>query len=110
MNTQNEVLITTVKAQVDLLKNKFVDFDGNLPAASAKTFGVVQADTTAGNQAPVMAEGIAIVISGAVISKKAAVTTDAEGRAIPFTDTEAINGYALDAATGAGELIRVHLK
>ena len=110
MNTQQEVLTTSVKAPVDLSKNLFVDFDGSIPLAGTKTLGVVQADTAAGNQAPIMAEGIAIVLSGSVVNAKDKITTDAEGKAVPVVDTQAVNGYALDTASGADQLIRVHLK
>lgn len=110
MYTQNEILTITVEAPVNLLKNRFADFDGSIPAAGAKTLGVVQADTNSGNQVPIMTDGIALVLSGAAVTAKAPVTTDADGKAVPIAASEAVNGYALDSAAGADELIRVVLK
>ena len=68
----------------------------------------MNADTNVNEQAPVTCAGIALVFSGAAVSLGAKIQSNASGKAITFSSGEA-NGYALDAATGADELIRVKL-
>jgi hypothetical protein len=110
MKTEQPILITSILAPVNLSQNLFIGFDGNLPSADTKTLGMVNANTNSGNYAPVMVEGIALVKSSAAITKGVAVTTDSAGKAKAITTTEVINGYALDSASGADELIRILLK
>lgn len=109
MKTEQPTLITSVIASTNLFKNLFVDFNGALPASDVKALGVVNADTDSGEQAPVMVEGIALVISNGAISKGSPVTTHSNGKAKQVTSTEIINGYALDSAWGVDELIRILL-
>ena len=110
MKTEQPLLITSISAGADLSKNLFVSFAGVLPAADAKSLGVVNADTSSGNMAPVMLAGIALVKSSAAVSVGAAVTTDAAGKAKAVAAAEAVNGYSLDEASGPDELIRILLK
>ncbi len=110
MKTEQPILITSILAPVNLSQNLFVGFDGNLPSADSKTLGVVNANTNSGNYAPVMVQGIALVKSSAAISQGSPVTTDASGKVKTVSTTEKINGYALDAATDADQLIRILLK
>lgn len=137
MLTEQPILITSVKAAVDISKNFFVSFDGNLCSADAKALGVCNADTSANNEMPVTVKGIALVYSGGAITQGSAVSSDANGKAVAAANfsvsvpsgttgvtsnaaqpdlteagsvlPQAINGYALDAASGADELIRVML-
>lgn len=137
MKTEQPLLIVSIPAQTDLNKNHFVSFNGGLPQANSKPLGVVNADTGAGNMCPVTVNGIALVKSGSIITKGSPVTTDASGRAVPVDNLtvsipqgstnvmsssaspsllifggalpQSIAGYALDSATGADELIRIHL-
>ena len=110
MKTEQPILITSITAPADLStkKNLFIGFDGNVCGNGEKALGVLNANTNTGNQAPVMAIGIAIVISGAAVNQKAKVQSDANGKAITFAAGE-VNGYALDAAAGADEFIRIRL-
>lgn len=104
--TFKSALTDSVTAAVALTKHQAVDFDGNLPAANAAIYGIVQADTAAGEQAPVDVMGVLIWETAGAISAKAAVATDAAGKAVAHS-TGVIAGYAIDEATGTGEFIRV---
>ncbi|MDQ7799558.1 MAG: DUF2190 family protein [Candidatus Edwardsbacteria bacterium] len=160
--TEQPTLITSIVAAAALTKGYFIGFDGNVCGAGAKALGVCNADSDSGEMAPVLAKGIALVVSAAAIAVGAALVSDASGQATTATtfaaaapaitvdDTkltvdsgatgvtssaangaiisaaeglltpaapaltgsvlpQAINGYALDAATAAGDLIRVLL-
>jgi len=108
MKTEQPILITTIKASSNINKHLFIGFDGDLCSAAAKSFGVSNADSDSGDEMPVMAEGIALVLSGAAVSQSDPVESDANAKAIPVSAGE-INGYALDDASGADELIRIKL-
>ena len=110
MRTEQPTLITSISAAADLSASKslFIGFDGDLCAAAAKALGVLNANTDILEQAPVCVSGIALVLSGAAISAGAAVEADANSKAITLA-AGISNGYALDAASEADELIRVLL-
>lgn len=108
MKTEQPVLITTIKAQADLSKNYFTGFDGKLCGAGLKALGVCNADTISAEMMPVTVKGIALIYSGDAVSQADALESDASGKAITVSAGIA-NGYALDAATGADELIRILL-
>lgn len=145
MKTEQPILITSILAAAALTARKFVGFDGNHTGANAKALGVCNADTGSGSMAPVVASGIALIISGGIVAAGAHVVSDSSGRAVAASaaavattvtigagttavkaDAEsptltgasvvsggylpqAVNGYALDAASGAGEFIRIKL-
>lgn len=130
-------VVESIEAAADLDKNIFVGFDGDKCGADARALGVLQEDVDSGEQASVIVTGIALVLSGGVISVGDPLASDANGKAVTATDVsvtipadstpvtsdaaqptlvvagsvlpQVINGYALDAASGAGELIRVLL-
>lgn len=106
MKTQQVLLTTSVVALSDLTKRRFVGFDGNVCAAGAKALGVVEVDTEAGNLAPANAIGVILVEAGAPIAAGADVQSDANGKAITKAAGVA-NGIAWDAATAAGDVIRI---
>lgn len=110
MKTEQPTLITSILAAADFsnAKNHFIGFDGNFPAYEAKALGVLTADTAEGEMAPVIVSGIALVKSGTGILFGAKIQSDVDGRAIPLDSGEP-DGFALEAATGADELIRVLL-
>jgi hypothetical protein len=108
MKTEQPILITSIVAKVNLAKNLFIGFDGDICGNAAKALGVCNAETDLGEQAPVTAKGIALVLSGNSITQGDKIQSDASGKAITFSSGEA-NGFALDAATGADEAIRVML-
>lgn len=106
MKTQQPVLTTSVVAVVDLPRFLFAGFTGDLCAAGAKALGSVAADTEADGVAPINVLGICLVTAGAPIAAGAEVQSDANGKAI--TKAAGIgNGYAMDAATADGDVIRI---
>lgn len=154
MKTEQIILMSSIKLTEDLTKNLFVGFVGALCTADTKALGILNADTIAGEIAPIAVAGIALVYSGAAISVGANVKSNSDGKAITATNLEvdsdissvtgsvptnttavlsdaaqptitlagsvanavsgsvlpeAINGFALDEATGADELIRIKL-
>lgn len=109
MKTEQPLLITSVEAAADTTPFLFVGFDGAVLAAPTKALGVSHADTPLGEQLPVTAKGIALVLSGGAVAVGAEVEADANGKAVTLA-AGVSNGYALDEATGADEVIRVLLK
>ena len=100
------LLIDSLKAKVDLPKQVFVDFEGNICTAGKKAFGVCDVETDKDQFAPIAVLGILLVVSGGTITKGSNVTSDSTGRAIIATSSDAINGYALDDGN-EGEIIRI---
>ncbi|WKZ71115.1 MAG: DUF2190 family protein [Melioribacteraceae bacterium] len=109
MKTEQPLLITSVKAAAETDAFLFVGFDGAVLSSAVKSLGVSHAHTESGEQLPVTVSGIALVLSGDAVSVGAEVESDANGKAVPL-DAGVSNGYALDEATGADEVIRVLLK
>ncbi|AVO60651.1 capsid cement protein [Pseudomonas chlororaphis] len=106
MKTQQPVLTTSVVAVVDLSRYLFAGFTGDLCAAGAKALGTVEADTEADSVAPINVLGICLVIAGAAVAAGVEVESDASGRAVTLTTGKA-NGITMDAATAAGDVIRI---
>ncbi|MBN4667883.1 DUF2190 family protein [Pandoraea nosoerga] len=106
MKTQQVVLTTSVIAATDLIRRRFVAFDGTVCAAGAKALGVVEADTEAGGVAPANILGAILVEAGGAIAAGAEVESDASGRAVTKAAGTS-NGYAWDSAAAAGDLIRI---
>jgi len=109
MKTEQPILITSVKASADTDPFLFIGFSGALCGAGNKALGVSHAKTPEGEQMPVTCIGIALVLSGGAVSEEDPVESDASGKAVTKVAGE-INGYAMDSATGADEVIRVLLK
>ena len=106
MKTQQILLTTSVLAIAALGRSRLVGFDGGVCAAGAKALGACEASTSVGEQAPVNMAGALLVEAGGPIAAGAEVESDATGRAVAKT-TGVSNGWAMDAATAAGDLIRV---
>jgi len=106
MKPQNVILTCTAIAVVGLAARRFAGFDGKLAAEGAKALGVVEADTDADSPVPINVLGVMLVESGGPVTLGAEVQTDANGRAIPKAAGIG-NGFAVDAAIEAGELIRI---
>lgn len=106
MKTKHTVLTTSVVALVDLPRFVFAGFDGGLCAAGAKSPGPVAADTEAGNVAPVDVLGICLVTAGAAIASGAEVESNVDGHAVTLAAGKS-NGFAMDAAAAAGDVIRI---
>lgn len=111
MKAGQPMCIISIAATAALSRLRFVTFTGAQAGAGVRALGVADADGDLGEMTPVTTSGIALVEAGAAIAPGALITTDASGRAV--TNGAATfanhNGYALDAATGAGEIIRVML-
>ncbi|MBT0665761.1 DUF2190 family protein [Geobacter pelophilus] len=90
----------------DLVQQRFVGYDGAKCAAGAAALGICDADTAVGAQAPLNFSGILLVEAGGVIAADVDVDSDADGRAVTHA-AGVVNGHTLDAATAAGEIIRV---
>lgn len=95
--TEKPLHTITLKATADLTKQRFVDVDGDYPAAKARAIGVVRADVLDTENAGVHTLGSAIVEYGGTIAVGEAVEViGAEGKAGPFTDGVKV-GIALSA-------------
>ncbi len=109
MKTEQPILITTISSSAEIEKNLFIGFDGNLCAEGAKSFGISNTSASIAEQLPVCVSGIALVLAGAPITAGDAVEADSNAKAITL-DSGELNGYALDTANEADELIRILLK
>jgi len=111
MYTEQPILTTSIKAAADLStsKNLLIGFDGKLCVADAKPLGVLAANTDFDELAPVHTNGIVLVKSGAAFAVGDHLKCDSAGKVIKWATSGAYVGYALDAASGADELIRVLL-
>jgi len=110
MLTEQPVLITSTicKEPGGIPKNRFVDFSGQFCSEGYKPLGISNAETNSGEMLPVVAQGIAIVVTAVAVSNGSAVMSADDGYAAPHA-TGVIAGYALDTSTGLGQLIRVLL-
>jgi hypothetical protein len=106
VKTQQVLLTTSLLAVAALSVRRFAGIDGNPCAAGAKPLGVTELDTDPGNMAPVNVLGIVLVEAGAAIAQGAEVQSDGTSRAITKA-AGASAGTALDAASAAGEVIRI---
>lgn len=106
MKTEQPILTTTVLAVAELAGRRFATTAGAVPAAGAKVLGVTNAPYSAGEWAGLGVLGIFVVEAGAAVALDDDVQTDAQGRAITKAAGLTV-GRALDAATAAGEFIRV---
>lgn len=109
MKTQQPLMKTSIKASTDLtVLMRFIGFNGSYAEAGQPALGVLDAETKAGEFAPVIVYGIVLVEAGGAISAGSGVESDTQGRAVARTEG-ALLGYALDSASSAGEKIRVKL-
>lgn len=92
----------------DLVRRRFVGFDGAKCGAGLKALGVCDADTGLGKQAPVNFSGILLVEAAAPIAADVDVDSDADGKAVTHA-AGVVNGHTLDAAAAAGDVIRIKL-
>ncbi len=115
MKTEQPILITSVEAQSDLTKNLCVKVDGSLCSSEGDAFfGICNADTLEGEQAPIMVQGIALVYSGTSITAGNIVITSDDGQVSPIEPDSSVLPYvvgtALDSASASGELVRILLR
>lgn len=98
--------VTIIALTADLVQHRFVGFDGAKCAAGAKALGTCDADTAVGQPAPVNFAGILLVEAAAPIAADTDVDSDADGKAVTHA-AGVVNGHTLDAATAAGDIIRI---
>jgi hypothetical protein len=108
MKTSVVLATISVLAAVAITRSRFVTNAGTVPAAGVYCPGVSNANYSIGQQVGVDTHGIVLVEAGAAVVVDAAVQTDASGRAITLAGGIGL-GRALDAATAAGDFIRVKL-
>ena len=106
MKTEKILLAVTIAAAAALTRFRFVDFTGNVASAGERPLGVATTDFDTGEQASVATHGEILVEAGAAVAVGAEVESDASGRAVTKT-TGVVFGVARDAATAAGDIIRV---
>ena len=122
MKTEQHTLITTATIPENsfdpnftIPKNVFVGLDG-YPVSSGDQHLGVSADEllfplgTESQLMPVIVSGIALVKTGAAITKGAKLISDDDGKAIPFEEGIDVLGIALDTASAVDQLIRILLK
>ena len=111
MKTEIVLLIFSITALVASTKNLIANVSGGLCNATDVPLGVINADTDAPEEMPVVTNGIAIVYSGAAVTIGDLVKADANSKVIATTTNDKlVLGKALDSATAADELIRVLLR
>ena len=71
--------------------------------------GVALWDGTAGDQVTIVKSGLVRVYAGAAVTKGLPVMVDATGRFIAATAGEHVVGFAMEGASGAGELFEIDL-
>ena len=104
--TKQILLTTTVKTTGAWQPNRLVSFAGKQAENGEAVLGTSVYEADVGDQAAVDVIGIALVEAGAAIALGAQVQPDATGRAITLAAGVAF-GRARDAATAAGDIIRV---
>lgn len=110
MKTEQPVLITSIRCtnEFGINKHRLVYFDGNLGRESHKSLGVCYADSSFNEMMPVMSKGIALITTADSIDLGAPVEAFDDGTVRSYS-SGFIEGFAMDEATGAGQLIRVLL-
>ena len=106
MKTEQILMATTVLAMGALSKHRFVSFGGTVAAAADPQIGIANNNADVGERAGVNTHGVLLVEAGAAVAVGAQVQSDSTGRAITLAAGVAF-GRAMDAATAAGEIIRV---
>ncbi len=106
MKTHHPILVLSITAAAALTQRRFIGMDGDVCGAGAKALGAAEFNADAGDQASVNVAGLILVEAGGAITAGAEVESDADGKAIAQSAGVG-NGYALDAATTDGDVIRV---
>lgn len=106
MQTEKILLAVTLVATSALARFRFANFAGATANATDAALGVPVTAFDVGEQASVATHGEMLVEAGAAVALGAQVQSDATGRAITLAAGVAA-GRARDAATAAGDIIRV---
>lgn len=101
-------------ADLSAAQFKFVKFStGKLVVAAAgndQVYGVLQNKPTSDQVCELEVFGTTKMVAGAAVAAGAVVMSDAQGRAITGTSTNYGQGFALEAASAAGDIITVTLR
>ena len=100
------VLVTTITATGEIVKDRFVNFAGAQAKAGEAVLGVAPYDVANGDTAAVDVVGIAVVEAGGAIAAGAEIQVGANGRAITATGTNIRVGKALEAAV-ANQIVTI---
>ena len=98
--------LTVIAGAAIAAERRFIGFDGNVTPEGAKALGTNPVTADAGEPMPVDSHGVILVEAGAAVALGVQVQSDADGRAVTLAGG-ASNGWAMDAATAAGDLIRI---
>ncbi|MGX8941940.1 DUF2190 family protein [Symbiopectobacterium sp. Eva_TO] len=113
MVTQQVVLTTTVVAVEDLTVHRLVGITAKPFKGTGTELGVAEVSGKKGDSVPIHVLGIMAVEAGAAISAGQLLKADSEGRVVSESALTggglpaSTVGVALDAATAAGEIIRM---
>ena len=107
--TYQPILTIKVKANNDIPAYRFIRANGQICNLEQRAIGVSEISGVSGDLIPVIALGTCLVTAGGNINVGAELISDAQGRALQYTETGVINGVALSSAT-AGKLVKVLLK
>lgn len=110
MSHQNHPVLTLPMTLTGTVSaHRLVTPAGAQAGADAVCIGVARSAGVAGELVSVDVIGTAIVESGAAVAAGATLKSDASGRAITWATSGAKVGFALEAATGSGQMIEVYL-
>ena len=115
MNTEQPGVIISITAAAAISKNQCVMMNGYPSEAGGfALLGIAAADTDVGEECPVAVSGVVLAISGTALTQGLYVQCGDDGRVLECTlFDELAAGYAvghvLDAASAAGELVRIKL-
>lgn len=99
----------TFNPTVNMEPRRLIGLDYGVCQAGNKPLGITtEKGATANEASPFVMSGVKRVEAGAAINNLDALESDANGKAITKTTGETI-GYALEAASAAGEFILVRL-
>lgn len=107
---ERPLLLLTRTAGAALSANRFHTFAGAYPAAGAAAFGVTDVDAAIGDAFASKVIGTAKITSGGAFAAGDDLKSDASGKAVVQGGTGVILATALQAATGADQIVEVLLK
>ncbi|MBS3936002.1 MAG: DUF2190 family protein [Sulfuritalea sp.] len=103
------VLTLTLTLTGNVGAHRLVTPAGVQAGADAVAIGAARSAGVSGERIPVDVKGTAVVETGAAIAAGATLKADASGRVIAWATAGAKVGFALEAATAAGQFIEVLL-
>lgn len=107
--TYQPILTLSVNSITDIPVGRFVEATGRLCRAGAKSLGVSEIESVAGEIVPVITIGTCLVLANDNISVGMDLSSNATGMAIPYDSGYFMNGVALTSAI-AGEYVKVLLR